>query len=389
VIGLDPHLVLALDREGRPWRLVDGPRTCRWGLNGRILTVTRTEDGSRRYRWIELEEAVALWQRTRQRLAPLFAAGTELERNLVRIGEELPADEIAQIVKVLRRTGERNSDRQRDEADRFTRIWTPVGILPPDQYLALQIQLTEGCRFNTCTFCGFYREVEYRVKTPAELRIHLQAIDDFLGEGLGLRRSLFLGDANALALEMAELMPLLELIGRHYAGHPRFERNLHSFQDAFTGARRSAADYARLREQGLVRICVGLESGHDPLLKWLRKPGRAADVAAAVRAMKAGGVAVSLTVLLGAGGRQYAADHERDTTALLADLPLDGDDILYFSELVDLPAAPYVFHAQVDGIDPLDPQQLREQRERIATAPEPHRSGGPRQVTYDIREFSY
>jgi hypothetical protein len=188
---------------------------------------------------------------------------------------------------------------------------------------------------------------------------------------------------------MDVLEPLLEVIGDHYADHPRFVRNMHSFQDAFTGARRSAAEYARLCEHGVVRICVGLESGHDPLLAWLRKPGRAADVAQAVRAMKAGGMAVSLTVLLGAGGRRYAAAHERDTAALLAELPLDDGDIVYFSEIVDLPAAPYVLQAQSDGVEPLGQEQCRVQRERIAAALVPRQAGGPRQATYDIREFSY
>ena len=43
-------------------------------------------------------------------------------------------------------------------------------------------------------------------------------------------------------------------------------------------------------------------SGHDPLLRFLKKPGQAADALQAVRAMKAGGGAVGIIVLLGAGG---------------------------------------------------------------------------------------
>jgi len=34
----------------------------------------------------------------------------------------------------------------------------PVGILPPDQYMAVVLQAAEGCAFNTCTFCDFYRD---------------------------------------------------------------------------------------------------------------------------------------------------------------------------------------------------------------------------------------
>ncbi len=389
MIALDPHLVLALDREGRPWRLIDGACTCRWGLNGRILSVTRATDGARRYRWLDLDEAVGLWNRTRRRLAPLFETGPDLDRDLHRIGSEEEPAGTAELGELLARTAARDGTALEAEAGRFAEIWTPVGILPPDQYLALLVQLTHGCAFNTCTFCGFYRDIPYRVKTPEQLRDHLQQVDGFMGRGAGLRRSLFLGDANALALPPATLIPLLEEVGAHYTGRPQFGTNMHSFLDAFTGAQRSEADYRRLRSLGLVRVCIGLESGHDPLLTWLGKPGRAADAAAAVRAMKAGGLAVSLTVLLGAGGRRFAADHERDTVALLSDLPLDGGDILYLSELVDLPEAPYVFQAEAEGIEPLTAAQIAGQRELFAAAPAPWRAGGPRRAVYDIREFSY
>ena len=46
-------------------------------------------------------------------------------------------------------------------------VYSPVGILPPDQYLALVVQATRGCAFNTCTFCDLYRD-GYRVKSAAE-----------------------------------------------------------------------------------------------------------------------------------------------------------------------------------------------------------------------------
>ncbi|MFC1499481.1 hypothetical protein ACFL6T_00505 [Candidatus Zixiibacteriota bacterium] len=72
VIGLDPGLLLAVDHEGRPWRLVDGDRTFRWGLNGHVLRIERLPGRGRTYRWVESDEAVALWERTRDRLSLLL-----------------------------------------------------------------------------------------------------------------------------------------------------------------------------------------------------------------------------------------------------------------------------------------------------------------------------
>jgi len=389
VIALDPHLVLALDREGRPWRLVDGAVTFRWGLNGRVLAVTRRSDGERAYRWLERDEAVTRWERLRSRLAPLFEAGPDLLPALEFSGGIPPPGAEDELVAALARTTARDGPALRAEAVRFGEIYTPVGILPPDQYLALVVQLTHGCPFNTCTFCGFYRDVPFRVKDPGELRAHLREVDTFLGRGARLRRSLFLGDANALAVPAEGLVPLVDEVRTHYIARPDLSGNMHAFLDAFSGAGKSIEEYARLRELGLVRVCVGLESGHDPLLRRLRKPGSAADAATTVRRLKAGGLAVSLTVLLGVGGERFAAGHERDTGALLGDLPLDRGDILYFSELVDLPGTEYVSQACADALEPLTRAEVRRQREQMAAAVMPWRRGGPRCATYDIREFSY
>ena len=78
-----------------------------------------------------------------------------------------------------------------------------------------------------------------------------------------------------------------------------------------------------------------MESGHDPLLDWLNKPGDAADVLDAVRTLKAAGLNVSVIVMLGVGGDRYAAGHIADTVALLNAMPLAAGDLIYFSDFVD------------------------------------------------------
>jgi radical SAM superfamily enzyme YgiQ (UPF0313 family) len=58
-----------------------------------------------------------------------------------------------------------NWDRLEGEAGPFRNsIYKPVSILPPDQYLALVVQATEGCSYNECSFCTFYRDRPFRIK---------------------------------------------------------------------------------------------------------------------------------------------------------------------------------------------------------------------------------
>ena len=304
-----------------------------------------------------------------------------------------PSDEpqagITAVLRALGRLAGWDGAALQRDARRFAEIYTPVGILPPDQYLAQVVQLTHGCSFNTCTFCTFYRDIPFRIRTVEELRTHLAEVDAFLGRGALLRRSLFLGDANALVVPMSKLGPLVETVRDHYQDELDRFQGMHAFLDGFSGAKKDVADYQYLRDLGLTRVSVGMESGHDPLLAWLRKPGSAREVAEAARTMKAAGLQIALIALIGAGGQRFAEVHARDTAALLAGLPLDDRDIVYFSEYVDQPGAPYGVVAEEEGIVSLDRSAREAQRMEIAAGLTPHSAGGPRTGVYDIREFTY
>jgi radical SAM superfamily enzyme YgiQ (UPF0313 family) len=263
-----------------------------------------------------------------------------------------------------------------------------VGILPPDQYMAVVLQATEGCSFNTCTFCNFYRDRPFRIKSPGEFRLHAEAVRDFLGLGLSLRRTIFLGDANALVTPMPRLLPLLEAVHQVYD----VERlgGMYAFLDGFSGEKKTPGDFRRLAEGGMRRVYVGLESGSPALLRFLKKPGAPEDALRAVQAMKAGGLAVGVIVLLGAGGHTYAKEHVRETVRTINAMQLDADDLIYFSELVESEGLPYVQAAYQAGLQPLSQQERLAQGEEIEAGLKFSQQGGTPHISrYDIREFVY
>jgi len=363
------------------------------------MALWRSDEGRRVRKWLELDEASHLWKSTRERLEPLLDRADPRGLPGLTYIEEGPLSSESDLIDALHMLAQWDVDALRSDADRFASIYSPVGILPPDQYLAQVVQMTHGCSFNTCTFCTFYRDIPFRVKSSAELREHLEEVDRYLGRGTSLRHSIFLGDANALVVSMEKLEPLFEIVADHYSNRLTTpERTtesdiafngMHAFLDGFSGAKKSAEDYHRLRELGLRRITVGLESGHDPLLEWLHKPGSSADAVRSVEAMKEAGVQVCLVVLVGAGGETFSRGHINDTRTLLAEMPVNSEDIIYFSEFVDEAGSPYGVVVKEDGVIPLDREAMERQKNEIASVLIPHSDGGPRTALYDIREFTY
>lgn len=375
-------------------------RNYRRGLDNRVLAKWSEHDGTRstrRRRWLPPDEA-----RT------VVELGYELaSRAAAQTGDAPPAVRLALETVTAWSWPRLEADRQR-----FESIYTPVGILPPDQYLALVLQATHGCSHNACTFCTFYQDIPFRIKSPDEFRSHVAGVLDFFGPALAMRRSIFLADANALVVPMPRLLALLDMLQEFQvtvdaippdpltsdlltsdlltsdfltSGFPLF-----AFIDAFHVERKSLVDWQELRGRGLQRVYIGMESGHDPLLRWLNKPGSAADVLNAVQTLKTAGVAVSVIVMAGVGGTMFADAHVRDTVALLNAMPLGSGDLIYLSDFREQPGSDYARHARQLGVHALSVTQVREQATAIRSGFVALDSTRPPQFArYAIDEFIY
>ncbi len=283
---------------------------------------------------------------------------------------------------------------------KFLSIYKPVSILPPDQYMTLVLQATEGCSHNRCTFCSFYRDRQFRIKTLPEFRRHVAQVKEFMGSALRTRRTIFLADANAIVIPQRLLVPMLDAVNDSFeiapAGanavfyklsHPEAFDGVYAFVDAFTTRYKTADDFSKLAMRNLRRVYMGLETGHDQLLQWLCKAGTSADAIEAVRKIKGGGVSVGVIIMTGIGGRRFAQQHVADTVRVVNSMGLDQNDLVYFSEFIDSVGSDYSRIAARDGVEPLTHAETRIQMESI-------RSGlsfprlAPTISVYDIHEVS-
>jgi radical SAM superfamily enzyme YgiQ (UPF0313 family) len=244
------------------------------------------------------------------------------------------------------------------------------------------VQGTLGCSFHACTFCDLYRDGRYRVRPVGEFEDHVREVGEFMGRSARLRPRVFLGEANALAAPAGRVIEYLEVIAREFPGRP-----VQAFLDAFTGARRRVTDLAAMRGLGLARVSIGLESGHDPLLEFVRKPGTASDAAAVVRSLKAAGLAVNVIVIAGLGGDGFATGHLTDTFKVIGGMALDRRDIVYVSDLQIQPSTPYRELVEARGLRSLTADEMLRQRTELIDSL--RRLGGPRITRYDLREFVY
>lgn len=363
VFGRDPEWVLSFDREGRLLTYVRGEHLFKRALDSRVFQRHR-EEGQRwrlladRERRVVLAEAYALAGET--------APGAPAD-----LGERLEAEVLPWTVERLLAEGER-----------FRRAYPqPISILPPDRYLSIVLQATQGCTWNRCTFCSFYQGRPFHAAGPEELREHVAAVRELLGRDAARRRSLFLADGNALALGNRRLVPLLEIAREVFPGEA-----ITGFVDVYSGGKHDPTDWRELAGLGLTQVYIGMETGLDELLRWVDKPGSRAELADFVGELEAAGVAVSLIVMVGLGGRGFRDRHREATLSALLEMPLDRGDLIYLSPFAEEPGSAYAARREGEGLEAMTAGEIEAETEVYAKV---LRGKGLRVGRYDIREFVY
>lgn len=304
------------DLEGRLVGMFIDGKNYRRTLNNKYYLKLRSTIGGEHYRDIK--------QIPINEIKPLIEQSHILIKNNQ---DRLPNAFHAPLSKILKM----NFTALQNSAKEFENIYLPISILPPDQYMSLVIQMTEGCNYNQCTFCNFYRDRPFKIKSADDLELHLSKVKSFFSDGINLRKSIFLADANALAVPQNRLVKSLESIHNKF---PQFN-DYYSFIDVFTGLKKTVDDFKQLKYQGIKRVYLGVESGNKELMLFLNKHQLNKDIIELTHNLKKGNINVGIIFLIGAGGHKYSEKHLSESLKLLEQLPLGKGDIIYLSELYE------------------------------------------------------
>jgi radical SAM superfamily enzyme YgiQ (UPF0313 family) len=169
-------------------------------------------------------------------------------------------------------------------------------IRPPSEAQSLLIRATRNCPWNKCEFCPIYKRHVFQ-KRPVEDII--RDIDTAAAVYGDIYHSAFLQDANSLLMKTEDLIKVISRIKEKF---PAVER-VTSYGRARTAARKSVEDLQRLFKAGLTRLHIGLETGYDALLEYMKK-GMTAEIAVeGGRRIKESGISLCFYIIIGLGGR--------------------------------------------------------------------------------------
>lgn len=181
---------------------------------------------------------------------------------------------------------------------------------PPSEARSLLIQASIGCSNNTCAFCGSNLVKKFEIRPLEEIQEDILEARALYGEGV---RRVFLLDSNALCIRTEDLLEMLNLL---YAVFPHLER-VGLYACATDALKKSEEELRELSKAGLKIAYVGVESGDDVILKRMRKGVTAKQTIEGCRKIMDAGITLSVTIILGLGGRERWRENAVETAKVL------------------------------------------------------------------------
>jgi len=269
-------------------------------------------------------------------------------------------------------------------------------IRPPSEAHSLLVRVIRNCTWNRCTFCPVYKDAKSSLRPVEDVLADVDAMAEaaallrergtaaireglvpseayqvalFLGDGA---HTCFLQDADPCAVKPEKLAAVIRRVRERF---PTVDR-VTTYGRASTLARRAPEDLARLREAGLTRVHLGMESGADEVLMAIDKGCTSGDLIGAGGKVLQAGLELCFYLMPGLGGRADAAAHVAGSARVIREVaqaaPAGNPLVVRLRTAAVVPSTPLGARAAAgDFVLPDDvevAQELRDLLEQVGEA---------------------
>ena len=231
-------------------------------------------------------------------------------------------------------------------------------IRPPSEAMSLLVRFTRNCPWNKCEFCHLYKGKKFERRPKADIKADIDTIrqmrdaiqtlawqrgeagrvsQDLLREVFSDpryndffrsvaawmysgARHVFIQDANSLVMKVSDLAETLLYLKTAF---PSVDRVTSYGRSQTIAQLLTVEDLKRLKEAGLTRLHLGMETGSDALLRYMRKGVTKAQHIIAGRRVKESGIELSEYVMPGLGGKKWWREHALETADALNSIDPD------------------------------------------------------------------
>lgn len=172
------------------------------------------------------------------------------------------------------------------------KFYGPI-IRPQTDADSVFIEVTVGCTHDGCTFCNFYKDFPFRV-------IPIDEVEENLKEASVLyphAKRVWASGGNPFALSVDKLETLAKLFKKYLP-----KANIATYARINDFYNKSVEDIRHLKNLGINDIVIGIESGDDEVLNYVKKGYTASDIIRECQKLEEAGMIYRIIYLGGLGG---------------------------------------------------------------------------------------
>lgn len=165
----------------------------------------------------------------------------------------------------------------------------------PMERSSFMLPVTVGCPYNQCKFCNLFRHLRYRELPAEKIEEELKRVKDVGGSPT----KIFLGDGNAFGLKTERLFWILERIQSYFPDC----RTINMDATVTSILQKSEQELKRLAEYGVRHLYLGIESGLEDVLTFMKKDHTVSEAYEAIERLQAVGLIYDAHIMTGVAGR--------------------------------------------------------------------------------------
>lgn len=190
--------------------------------------------------------------------------------------------------------------------------YEPPVYRPPGEWRSFLVQATIGCSHNGCTFCGMYKSKKFRVRPLEDILGDIREAAWFYDR----YEKVFICDGDAIAMDTQDLLTIIQEIKKDFP----YCRLISTYAGPKSTLKKTPEELRQLREAGLGRAYLGIETGMEALLKSTNKGVSRAQMLQAGTMLREAGIDLWGIILIGLGGREQSMENARETAKIVTEM---------------------------------------------------------------------
>lgn len=198
---------------------------------------------------------------------------------------------------------------------------------PPYEAGSLIIEATAGCTHHQCKFCTLYEDLPFKFRPSPMEHIEADLLEAQTWYHDPLRKAeerlfeidkarcerVFLAGANPFGLKARHLLEIAGLVHRYFPGR----RSIGCFSRITDVATKTDGELCELASAGYDGLTIGVETGDDEALAFMRKGYEAKDIVEQCARLDGAGVSYAFFYLVGISGKGRGIEGARRTAGII------------------------------------------------------------------------